>query len=244
MKPIFRVMKVITWNCNMAFRKKYERIIELKPDLLVLQECEGKEKLEKALEHTGYNQIIWYGENPHKGIAAITFNKLSIKLVENHNPEYQYVLPLTLRQARKQYNLFVIWAMPHKTERKKDYVGQIHGAIHYYESLLDEPSILIGDFNSNAIWDKKRKNNNHSDVVRFLEAKKIRSIYHLKNNINHGLEPEPTLYLLKNKAKPYHMDYCFASQVLIKKVTTMTIGQHKDWIKLSDHMPLVIDSLG
>ena len=236
-------MRVITWNCNMAFRKKYERIIQMEPDLLVLQECEHKEKLEKALEHSDYNQIIWYGENPHKGIAAITFNKLSIELADDHNPEYQYVLPLILRKGRKRYNLFVIWAMPHKTERKKDYVGQIHGAVHYYSDKLKQPSILIGDFNSNAIWDKKRRGNNHSDVVDFLNERKIKSLYHLQNKVVHGEEPDPTIYLLKNKKKPYHLDYCFTSENLINPSTQITIGKHKDWIKLSDHMPLLIEML-
>ena len=56
----------------MAFRKKFEKILELKPDLLVLQEAEHQDKLEKALENKGYHQIIWYGNNKHKGVAIIS----------------------------------------------------------------------------------------------------------------------------------------------------------------------------
>lgn len=237
-------MRIITWNCNMAFRKKYERIMELAPDLLVLQECEHKEKLEIALDQTNYNEIIWYGENPHKGVAAITYNNLTIELLDIHDPEYQYVLPLRLTRRGTAYNLFVIWAMPHKTERRKNYVGQIYGAIHHYSELLDEPSILVGDFNSNAIWDKKRRDNNHSNVVAFLDKKSIKSLYHLRNSSRHGEEPDPTLYLLKNIDKPYHIDYCFASKGLIKRSTKISVGHHNDWLKLSDHMPVIIDKLG
>ena len=164
--------------------------MELAPDLLILQECESKDKLEKVLEQYNCNQIICYGENPHKGIAAITFNDLAIEVDKNHDPEFQYILPLKLSQNQKQYNLFVIWAMPHKSVRKKDYVGQIYGAIHHYTAQLDQPSILIGDFNSNAIWDKKRKINNHSAVVTFLNNKNIISLYHHQYNINHGEEPD------------------------------------------------------
>ena len=64
---------------------------------------------------------------------------------------------LKLKFNSKEINLFGIWAMPYKSSRAKSYVGQIWRAIHYYSNCLDDDSILIGDFNSNAIWDKKRK---------------------------------------------------------------------------------------
>lgn len=35
-------MKVITWNCNMAFRKKDANILSYKPDLLIVPECETR----------------------------------------------------------------------------------------------------------------------------------------------------------------------------------------------------------
>ena len=66
-------MKIITWNCNMAFRKKFETIMQQQPDVLVLQECEGEAKLKEALKDFPVNQIFWYGKNPHKGTAAISF---------------------------------------------------------------------------------------------------------------------------------------------------------------------------
>ena len=38
-------MRIITWNCNMAFRKKASCILPLDPDLLVIPECECPDKL-------------------------------------------------------------------------------------------------------------------------------------------------------------------------------------------------------
>ena len=43
--------------------------------------------------------------------------------------------------------------------------------------------------------------------------------------------------------KPYHLDYCFASENLIRSNTKIAIGKYDDWIKLSDHMPVVIENL-
>ena len=71
----------------------------------------------------------------------------------------------------------------------------------------------------------------------------IKSIYHEKKNIKHGEEKHPTLYLLKDLEKPYHIDYCFASETLVSKKTKLIIGRYKDWIKLSDHMPVIIDEV-
>ena len=38
-------MRLITWNCQGAFRKKVDVILTQKPDILVVQECEHPDKL-------------------------------------------------------------------------------------------------------------------------------------------------------------------------------------------------------
>ncbi len=227
----------------MAFRKKFEKVIQLNPDVLVIQECENISKLANHLSAIHYNQLLWFGNNPHKGIAVISFNAIEIELNQSYNPAFEYIIPIQLMVNKKEINLFCIWAMPHKTERAKRYVGQIWGAINHYKDLLSRDSILIGDFNSNAIWDGKSRIASHSDVVTFLNQRQIFSIYHKNYEIKHGEEKHPTLFLLKKEEKPYHLDYCFASRSLFSKNSTFEIGIYRDWIKLSDHMPIIIDNL-
>lgn len=41
-----------------------------------------------------------------------------------------------------------------------------------------------------------------------------------------------------NKNKPHHVDYCFTSKEF--KLENMEIGEYADWVKKSDHMPLMI----
>lgn len=227
----------------MAFRKKFMHVLNPSIDIAVIQECEHIEKLKIGLAGTPHNEIIWYGNNIHKGIAIISFNDVHIALSEHFNQEFEYILPIDLIIKKQHLKLFAIWAMPHKLERRKRYVGQIWGAVNYYKEAFESNSILIGDFNSNAIWDKEHKHGNHSDVVSFLDKYNIRSLYHELKNEAPGQEKEPTIYLLKQKSKPYHLDYCFASNELITAKTTIEVGRIEDWLKYSDHMPLMVKGL-
>ena len=227
----------------MAFRKKYQTVLNSKIDLAIIQECENPEKLKTALSKIKHNQIIWHGNNPNKGIAIISFKNVTIKLNKSFNPEFEYILPIKLTVEKRVINLLAIWAMPHPTTNAKSYVGQIWQAIHYYKNLLKEDSILVGDFNSNAFWDNKRKEGNHSDVVDFLQNLQIKSIYHISRKLEHGKERQPTFYLVKNRRKPYHLDYCFVSKSIINSQTKLRIGSYNKWIGFSDHMPVWIDHL-
>ena len=41
-----------------------------------------------------------------------------------------------------------------------------------------------------------------------------------------------------SKSKPYHVDYCFASSDF--RVADVEIGDFDDWIKKSDHTPIIV----
>ena len=113
--------------------------------------------------------------------------------------------------------------------------------IHQYEFYLsNKRTVLIGDFNSNTIWDRKRRISNHSNVVKVLKEKGIISSYHLHHKQIQGKEDHPTLYMYRHKDKPYHLDYCFASADMTDKIESVEIGDHKFWSKFSDHVPVMV----
>jgi exonuclease III len=37
------------------------------------------------------------------------------------------------------------------------------------------------------------------------------------------------------------LDYCFASRFFIEKISNVKIGEYEDWVKFSDHCPLIVD---
>jgi exodeoxyribonuclease III len=225
----------------MAFRKKNEKILSFKPDILIISECENEVKLEFDKLTAKPNDFFWYGESENKGIGIFSYSDYKFELIEQFNPRFRYIIPLKAKSDKDEFILYAIWAMDNKENYYERYIAQIWLAINYYNDLLNKPSVLIGDFNSNKIWDKKKRLSNHTNVVNFLQQRKINSLYHNQFTENQGEESKPTFYLHRNINKPYHIDYCFASENILLKGYNFSIGNFEDWISLSDHVPIFIE---
>ena len=217
-------MRLITWNCQGAFRKKADFILALQPDILVIQECEHPDKLKFSAETLKPDSVYWYSDGGKKGIGIFSYSNYKFELLPEFNPEFRYVLPIQVTGNGQTFTLLAVWAMDNKEKREARYIGQVWLAINHYKDLLGSSTILIGDFNSNKIWDYKDRVGSHSDVVRYLASRDIHSVYHKHFNMEQGKEEHPTLYLYRNLEKPYHIDYCFASADLLEKVKQVEIG--------------------
>lgn len=54
----------------MALQKKADHLVQLRADIMVVQEC--SEKSVSALANSTKHQTAWFGTNKNKGIAVIT----------------------------------------------------------------------------------------------------------------------------------------------------------------------------
>ncbi len=233
-------MKIITWNCNMAFRKKAGYILKHKPDILIIPECEHPDKLIFPSEVSKPTDIVWHGANPHKGIGIFSYGKYKLSLLDHHNPELKLILPIVVTGGADDLTLYAIWAN-NPNDPDGVYVEQVWKALKYYDALLkDKQTILAGDFNSNTIWDRKRREGNHTNVVKVLESKGIFSSYHLFYKQKQGKEKHPTQYMYRHKDKSYHLDYCFVSADLVKRIKSVEIGDYEYWTQFSDHVPVMV----
>ena len=57
----------------------------------------------------------------------------------------------------------------------------------------------------------------------------------------HGQETIPTYFHYHQKERPFHIDYCFLSKSLIDRLKKIEIRKYDDWMKYSDHVPMIID---
>ena len=224
----------------MAFRKKAEFILTYKPDILVVPECEHPDKLQFNPNMPSPTDMLWFGTNKNKGLGIFSYTNLKLKLLRNHNPALKMIIPIAVTGDDFTFTLYAIWAN-NPNDPDGQYVEQVWKAIHHYDKKLsNKQTILMGDFNSNTIWDRKYRAGNHSNVVKRLEEKGIFSCYHFHHQQVQGKEEHPTFYLYKHKDKPYHLDYCFASTDMINKIQSVEIGEYDFWKQYSDHVPVMV----
>lgn len=229
-------MKIVTWNCNGSFREKYQYIQKLNPDIWIIQECESPEVIKKKKKEIYFlDKMIWYGENPNKGIAVVA-NNFPIKIIpldlEYRGRQLKYF------QALQVGNVKILNVWTHKNDSTAfDYIGQFYLMLQKNKSLLKD-FIIAGDFNSNTIWDTWDKWWNHSDCVTELSELGLYSVYHELNNEEQGKEKKSTFFMHRNITSRYHIDYIFAPKLYIKN-SILQIPEFDDWKIISDHVPLI-----
>jgi exonuclease III len=230
-------MRIITWNCNGAFRRKLAQIDELKADILVVQECENPAQFGGEYEIWA-DKYIWVGNNQNKGLGI--FVKGDFFITPLDWPREGLVQFIAAR-INDEFNILSVWTKQANTSAFS-YIGQFWKYLQLHKSKLDTASLIFGDFNSNKIWDKRGRVWNHSECVRELEEIGFSSLYHLSANEAQGQESSPTFYLHRNPSKPYHIDYAFAHRDRIPKAwSELTIGDPLHWLQYSDHMPLIVN---
>ena len=225
-------MRIVSWNCCMAFARKRDLVLALHPDLLILQEVSRRDidDLPAGFTH-------WVGSNPHKGLAIVGFGDHDYAIPGCYAGELPWFIPLRIDDLDLQ--VIAVWACV-KTPQFR-YVRVIHAALDHYESFIRAaPTIMAGDFNSNAIWDKKHGALDHTHMTARLEALALRSVYHAQHGERHGEELTPTWYMYRNRTKGYHLDYCYVPNTLVPNAS-LAIGHLDAWLAYSDHMPLTLD---
>ena len=234
-------MRLISWNCHFGgFEKeKIEAVLPLKPDVLVVPECEQVEN--SSTRH-------WIGDETGFGLAIYTFGDYRLSPLDAPDPNIRLVLPFKISNDKTDFTLFAVWT---KDNKNVSYVMQTWNALQKYEKhLADERVVLAGDFNStpkvkpdSESRDAEGKAVDHNRIVEFLAAKGIHSVYHWHVDELHGEETQPTYYHQWKQEQPFHLDYCFASDALAKCVKNVEVGAYDDWVqsKRSDHVPLIVD---
>ena len=126
------------------------------------------------------------------------------------------------------------------------YIRAVATTIDMYPEIFDQgPVVMLGDFNSNMIWDKKKPNYlNHSSVVERLADRGIVSAYHHARGEPQGKESEATFYLHHDVSKPFHIDYCFLPKAWAERISLVEVGTFQKWDGHSDHRPLLVEIMG
>lgn len=235
-------MRLICWNCNGAFRKKFKLLSLYKADIIVCSESESPEKMGLYRQYIPLTSQVWIGNCPTKGLGVYTFNGYQAEIAPFYDPKYQYILPLIITDPTgKSFLLIAVWT---QSTRKtyEGYIVQAFRALEVYAPYITAQTIIAGDFNSNKHWDNDgRRAKKHSHLIELLFRHNFISLYHYFSRENQGCETHPTIYMHKDISKPYHIDYIFAAFKSLPKIKSFSIGDYQNWIYASDHMPMFLE---
>ena len=227
-------MRIVTWNCQMAFAKKKELLLKQNPDIAIIQECSRKDL--ESLQDQSF-QTIWFGNIPYKGIGVLYRSQWSIRPVAE--PIFPWIVPVEF-EGPERFRLLAVWSCPKKTSFSH-YVACTSEAIAAHpEWLEDGPVMLAGDFNSSAEWDNQT-NGAHSALIKTLDAKELVSFYHHHHNEEHGHEKNHTHHFRRHRAEPFHIDYVFGPKSWTERITSCVVGDPDIWNSHSDHCPIILD---
>ncbi|MGZ8553723.1 MAG: endonuclease/exonuclease/phosphatase family protein, partial [Chitinophagaceae bacterium] len=135
-------MKIITWNCNMAFRKKAGLILTYNPDILIVPECEHPDKLKFTAGTPEPTDTLWFGTNHNKGLGIFSYSKFRFKLHKTHNPAIKMVIPVSVTGGDYKLMLYGIWAN-NPGDPDGQYVEQVWKAIHHYDKHINNKQTIL-----------------------------------------------------------------------------------------------------
>lgn len=150
----------------------------------MIQECARPERQA--------TRCVWFGDNPKQGILVRVANPFQVHALPVRDGVPNFVVPAAVT-GPVSFTMFCVWA---KGKQPYSYVAGVVKAVHLYRDMIAaSPTVLIGDFNSNARWDPEHiPEFNHSTLVELLAELNIVSAYHKFFAERHGHETKPTYY--------------------------------------------------
>lgn len=235
--------RLVEWNVAMSLHKKAHLLAGLNPTVAILPEAADSDRTRNALKDIGATSTKWVGSNPNKGLLAASFGDWQLEVDGSYDPGYQWVLPLHVL-GPSQIRVVAVWEMDRRGTGypEAQHRGSLRASLTHYEEFLTSGSgltVISGDFNASAIWDKPKNPRNFADLKSDIESHGFVSAYHHHYGHQPGAEPDPTLWWRRKPEATYHIDYTFVSQS--SAIEAVTLGSHSDWIAHSDHSPMTVD---
>jgi exodeoxyribonuclease III len=220
----------------MGFSKKTDALLALNPDVAVIPECSEKSAI--AFRERGFDSL-WFGYNANKGLGVFVRKDWQIRMLAP--PEFKWIVPIEVN-APTPFTLIAIWACRIGSKNVDNYVGQVYHALTSHPEWFNgSPVVLVGDLNSNKVWDGRHERINHSSVVSILAERGLLSAYHEYFGESQGGETRPTIYFYRRNDRTFHIDYVFVPRDWASRLRKVEVGDYETWSKLSDHSPLLVE---
>ncbi|MGH7532935.1 MAG: hypothetical protein ACREL4_06570 [Gemmatimonadales bacterium] len=225
-------MRLVAWNCcGGPLDTKLAAMAPLQADIAVVPESPRLS--------TQSPRQRWFGDDPRRGVAVLASAEYTLTPVRLRTRLPRHIIPIRVR-GPVSFLLIAVWA---KNEGQDRYVrGVVRGVHLLLRHIRREPTVVLGDLNSNATWDDEHPAGwNHSGLVQLLDGLGLVSAYHWWHGEAHGAERRPTFFEYRHAHRPYHLDYCFLPRPWLRRLTGARLGTFVRWKKWSDHLPLICE---
>lgn len=194
---------------------------DVAPDIIVVQECMRPAADSPTIAWDSWLETKGYGIAVREGWTACNGPLLQCTSAR----------PFVVDTGEGLIHILNVWSHPDPS-----YVHGVLNAIAEARNFLSGgPSIVLGDFNGNPIFDKGGIL--FSSVVDALHDLGLASAYHHVHGLTHGHEPHPTYYHQWKEEQPFHIDYCFMPPSWLEGAS-VDVGTFAEWEGVSDHRPV------
>lgn len=227
-------MKIVSWNCNGAFRRKYKELFNAFPDadVFVVQECENP-AFYNDTEYRAIFQTGFHAGTPDyytKGIGVFSRKMLWVRRTKCKYADTVMMMGYAPFEVGGKTNILAVW--PHGK-----YVEEMIDFLKLNEGILTNDMLIIGDTNSNTVFNNHHPvGKNHDVLVELLNEKGLDDAYNYMTGEKEGEETVPTFYIYRYLSQPFHLDRAFTSAARLKR---FAVASDRDyWLTLSDHIPI------
>ena len=235
-------MRIITWNCGGGkFRAKAQQVARLKPDVLAVQEVENLDKV-KLVPEPAFQDRAHCSAYPRRSMGIFSYTGTTLEAVDQPDDENLWTYAFRrfeVKRASLPFHVAAVWT--YSTKIKENSYRQAHKGLGTYDKWMRHlPTVLLGDFNTNAKFQVK-KSSGWPALKSLIDSLGLVSAYHESTGEEFGKESQPTHFPKRKNASPSHIDYCFLPKDWTKHITKVEVGDPKFWTTISDHVPLIVD---
>lgn len=234
-------MRLVTWNCNEGFDRKFLHLLDLNFDIAVVTECgpfeSGFDEASREVSAVLKLAVDQPGHTKHIGVfAQEPWRVEPLPLV----PGQPWVLPVRVI-GPVDFTVLAVWALGREwVADRLSYAAQTARVVVDLLPEFDGPVVLAGDLNA-PIASSPTDARRHKESARQLANRGLVSAFTAARG---DVDPltEPTLYHQRKFDRPFHIDHLFVPKEWTSDMD-VTVGKYAEWIatRRSDHVPVIAD---
>ena len=234
-------MRLVTWNCNEGFDRKFLHLRDLDFDVAVVTECgpfeSGLDEASREVSAVLKLAVDQPGHTKHIGVFAQEPWHIEQLPLPHGQP---WVLPVRVI-APVDFTVLAVWALGREwVADRLSYAAQTARVVADLLPEFDGPVVLAGDLNA-PIASSPADARRHEESARQLANRGLVSAFTAARG---DVDPltEPTLYHQRKFDRPFHIDHLFVPKEWTGDMD-VTVGTYAEWIQTrrSDHVPVIAD---